>query len=204
MLSYLLEHRIKPKPFTYPWFKVWAKRAVNFKGLYHILWRNFCLSRRGVKLGHLSVIGNANLHGNPTNFVVGNECFIGSHIHLALNDKIILGNNVVINDGCTFLTASHDVNSPNWQQISAPIVIEDYAWIATNSIILSGVTIGKAAVVGAGSVVSKDVLPYQVVAGNPARVVKNRIQHDFTHSPVRWLAPFEAWVGIPKIAAEKS
>ena len=118
-----------------------------------------------------------------------------------LHDKIILANNVIINDGCILLTASHDVDNPDWQQISAPIVIEDYAWIATNSIILPGVTIGKAAVVGAGSVVSKDVLPYQVVAGNPARVVKNRMQHNFTHSPVRWFAPIEAWVGIPKITA---
>lgn len=197
-MLYLFKHRIKFKPFTYPWYKNWAKRIFHIKGLCRILWRNYCLSRNGAKIGHLSVIGSNDLQGNLTDLAVGNDCFIGRNVHFALHDKISLGNNVVINDGCKLFTASHDVNSPNWEQISAPIIIEDYAWIASNSIILPGVTIGKAAVIGAGSVVSKNVLPYQIVVGNPARVVKNRIQHDFTHSPVRWLAPIEAWVGIPK------
>ena len=197
-IAYLINHRIKPKPFTYPWYKVWAKRIVNFKGLCKILWRNYFLFRKGVTMGHLSVIGNADLNGNPTNLVVGNECFIGSNVHLALHDKIILGNNVVVNDGCTLLTASHDVNCPNWSHVKAPIVIEDYAWIATNSMILSGVTIGKGAVVGAGSVVTKSVPPYQVVAGNPARIVKERKLKELSYVTVHWLAPFEAWLGIPK------
>lgn len=197
-IAYLIKHRIKPKRFTYPWYKVWAKRVVNFKGLCQILWRNFCLSRKGVKIGYLSVIGDAELNGSPANLVVGNECFIGSHVHLALHEKINLGNNVVVNDGCVLLTASHDVNCPNWSHVKAPIVIEDYAWIATNSMILPGVTIGKGAVVGAGSVVTKSVPPYQVVAGNPARMVKERTLKELSHVTVHWLAPFEAWVGIPK------
>ena len=82
--------------------------------------------------------------------------------------------------------------------IKAPIVIDDYAWIATNSIILPGVTIGKGAVVGAGSVVTKSVPPYQVVAGNPARIVKERTLKELSHVTVNWLAPFEAWLSIPK------
>ena len=65
-------------------------------------------------MGYLSVIGDVDLNGNPENLIIGNECYIGSHVHLALHDKIILGNNVVINDGCTLLTASHNVNCPDW------------------------------------------------------------------------------------------
>ena len=61
----------------------------------------------------------------------------------------------------------------DWSVVrSAPIVIEDRAWIGFNAIILKGVTIGEGSVVAAGAVVTKDVEPYTVVAGNPARVVK--------------------------------
>jgi len=54
----------------------------------------------------------------------------------------------------------------------APIIIEDHAWIGMNSIILKGVTIGKGAVVAAGSIVTKDVPPMTLVAGNPARIIR--------------------------------
>lgn len=61
----------------------------------------------------------------------------------------------------------------NWEKVkSAPIKICDKAWIGFNSIILKGVTIGEGAIVGAGSVVTKDVLPYSIVAGNPAKFIK--------------------------------
>jgi maltose O-acetyltransferase len=197
-LVYLINNRLKPKPFTYFWFKGWAKRAVNFSGLCGILWRNHSFSRKGVRLGHLSVIGNIELNGKGSNLVLGNECFISGKVHLALYEKITLGNNVVINQGCTLLTASHDINCPNWQHKKAPIVIEDYAWIATNSIILPGVTVGRGAVVGAGSVVTKSIPPYHVVAGNPAKTINERTLKELSHATVHWLAPFEAWLGIPK------
>ena len=56
--------------------------------------------------------------------------------------------------------------------ITAKIVINDYAWINFNSIILKGVTIGEGAIVAAGAVVTQDVPPFTLVAGNPAKVVK--------------------------------
>lgn len=54
-----------------------------------------------------------------------------------------------------------------------PVIIENDAWISANAMILKGVTIGRCAVVGAGAVVTRDVAPYDVVAGNPARVVRS-------------------------------
>ncbi|MGC8751800.1 DapH/DapD/GlmU-related protein, partial [Hydrotalea sp.] len=61
----------------------------------------------------------------------------------------------------------------NWEKVkSSPIKIADKAWIGFNVIILKGVTIGEGAIVGAGSVVTKDVPPYAVVAGNPAKIIK--------------------------------
>jgi acetyltransferase-like isoleucine patch superfamily enzyme len=195
-LSYIFRYRIREKPFSYGWYKIWAKRLVNLDGLILILYRISRLSLKGAEIGTLSAVGDVEINGIAANLKMGRECVLGSGVRLALHDKIILGNNVVINDGCTLLTASHDINSHDWHHVKAPILIEDYAWIATNSIILPGITIGYAAVVGAGAVVTKSVPAYHVVAGNPARIVKERTLKKMSHSTVRFLAPIEAWVGL--------
>ena len=195
-LSYLVRHRIRARPFSGPWVKVWAKRAINIGGLVGILYRATRLSLRGVKIGPLSVVGSLEVNGRGSNLEIGSGCFIGSNVALFLHDQIVLGDNVVINDGCVFLTGSHDVRDPRWSLIKAPITVQDYAWVARNAIILPGVTIGYGAVVGAGSVVTKSVPARSVVAGNPARVVSQRTSAPFSYCPVCFVAPFEAWVGI--------
>lgn len=93
--------------------------------------------------------------------------------------SVTIGNNVLIGSGCLISdTDSHPIDwedrlyDRNEKTRKAPIVIKDNAFIGARSIILKGVTIGEGAVVGAGSVVSKDVPPYSIVCGNPARVVK--------------------------------
>ena len=63
--------------------------------------------------------------------------------------------------------------SKDWSKVNTkPIIINDKVWIGMNVIILKGVTVGEGAVIGAGSVVTRDIAPWSVVAGNPARVVK--------------------------------
>lgn len=195
-LAYLLKYRRRAPMLSRAWCVLWAKRLVNTIGLVGILFRRAALALRGAEIGRLSVVGQIELNGPARNLTIGRECVLGNKIHLAIHDRIVIKNNVIISDGCVLLTASHDVNSPDWRGVRAPIVLEDYAWIATNSMILPGVTIGYAAVVGAGSVVTKDVLPFQVVAGNPARLVAEREHRDFVYSTVKFLAPIEAWLGI--------
>lgn len=127
---------------------------------------------------------------------IGNHSFIGSSTFIS-RSSITVGNNVTIAWGSTIY--DHDSHSldymerrkdiddelaelrskqnmiahKNWDVVnSKPIKICDDAWIGMNSIILKGVTIGEGAIVGAGSVVTKDVPAWTVVAGNPAKVVK--------------------------------
>ena len=85
----------------------------------------------------------------------------------------MLGPNVVINDS-NHVFIDRDTPITRQGHTAEPIVIEDDVWIASNSVILKGVHIGKGAVVAAGSIVTKDVPPYAVVAGVPARQIKNR------------------------------
>lgn len=88
--------------------------------------------------------------------------------------KIQTGNNVSIGPEATILTLGHDPQSPEFADKGGDVVIADHVWIAYRAIILPAITIGEGAVVGAGAVVTKNVEPYTIVAGNPARVVKQR------------------------------
>src|SRR5690606_15060402 len=142
---------------------------------------------------HTAEIGIIQANGKKSNFKVGDFSFIG-RVHLALHECIEIHNNVCINDGVQLLTASHSISDPEWKHIKRPIIIEDYVWIATNAMILPGVTIGKGAVVGAGSVVSKDVKPYTVVVGNPALPTSKRRTEDLVYNPCEFLAANLAWL----------
>lgn len=111
---------------------------------------------------------------------VGNV-IIGSHTRIGLRSTLIgplqIGNHVILAQNVVVSGLNHaygDTTVPiHRQQVTvALIVIEDEAWIAANAVITAGVTVGRHAVVAAGSVVTKDVPPYSVVAGNPAKVIK--------------------------------
>jgi galactoside O-acetyltransferase len=118
---------------------------------------------------------------------IGKNTFVGGS-HLVCAEKIAIGDDVLIAWGCTIVDhhshaiswtdRANDVKEyyhgrKNWDKVKiSPVTICDKVWIGFNSIILSGVTIGEGAVVGCGSVVTKDVLPFSVVAGNPARVIR--------------------------------
>jgi acetyltransferase-like isoleucine patch superfamily enzyme len=106
----------------------------------------------------LTLHGNAFLNTNSTL-----NCFCS----IELGDGVAISDNVEIQD-----SDNHFINGEK-DKMSAPIKIENNVWIGKNAIILKGVTIGQCAVIGAGAVVTKDIPPNSVVAGNPAKVIKN-------------------------------
>ena len=108
------------------------------------------------------------------NLMIGEYSVIDRDCVLDARGGITIGNNVNLAPEVMILTASHDPDDENFGGITKAVTIEDYAWIATRSLILPGVTIGRGAVVGAGSVVTKDVSPGTIVAGNPARLIRER------------------------------
>lgn len=89
-------------------------------------------------------------------------------------DKIYIGNNVAITAGTKILTHYLDPNEKGNKFRFGEVHIEDDVFIGVNVIICNAVTIGKGSIVGAGSVVTKNIPPYQVWAGNPARFIKER------------------------------
>ena len=106
--------------------------------------------------------------------VIGDNSGIG--VNCEICHGLTLGKNVMMGPECLFYSTNHKFN-PETRRFEGytdihPIVIEDDVWIGRRAIIMGGVTIGKGAVIGAGSVVTKDVPPYCVAAGNPAIVRK--------------------------------
>ena len=85
-----------------------------------------------------------------------------------------MGSNVSIGPEATILTLGHDPRSAAFADRGGDVVIGDRVWIGYRAIILPGVTIGEGAVVGAGALVTKDVEPYVIVVGNPARKIGER------------------------------
>jgi maltose O-acetyltransferase len=132
--------------------------------------------------------------GQAAYVTIGERCAIG-RVNFQLHDRVMIGNCVVINDGVHIMTGTHDINTPGWDFQSAPVRIDDYAWVATGATLLPGVTVGEGAVVGAFAVVSKNVEPYTVVAGNPAKVVSQRTRQPFTYWPASGFAALQAWIG---------
>lgn len=113
-------------------------------------------------------------------YVVGKKVMIGEDLIVVENtndfrEKLVIGDRVSIAQRVTLATGA----SPNWSRLTrvypshgGKIVINDDAWIGAGAIILPNVTIGEGAVVGAGAVVTKDVPPYTVVVGVPAKPIK--------------------------------
>lgn len=111
--------------------------------------------------------------------IIGNNCRLNGPI-IAVTSEVRIGNNCRIAPQVYIMDGDfHALDDRLAEGASQPIIIEDDAWIATRSMVLKGVRIGKGAIVAAGAVVTKDVAPYTVVAGVPAKVVKT------IHPPVR-------------------
>jgi maltose O-acetyltransferase len=120
---------------------------------------------------------------------VGRGCLIHRGALLDGRGGLIIGDLVNIAPGVTCLTADHDPDSPDFAGRSRAVVIGSRSWITTNAMILPGSTIHEGAVVGAGSVVSGEVPGWTVVAGAPARRIRDRNPEAQTTLPYyrRWL-----------------
>ena len=135
--------------------------------------------------------GNISTETATAKIIIGNNVFIGRSIIFATTE-IIIEDDVLISSDCLIQDSDNhnlsrkirkkdcadwkDKGIQQWEFVNCkPIKICSGSWIGAKSIILKGVTIGEGAIVGAGSVVTKDVAPYTIVAGNPAKFIKNAL-----------------------------
>lgn len=137
--------------------------------------------RKNAEVIRVNFLGNAliepftKLKGDPL-ITCGKNFYINAHCHVL--GEVKFGDNVLIGPKVIIWGRDHGIKKDqliNRQEYTrSPIVIGNDVWIGASVIILKGVTIGDGAVIAAGSVVTKDVEPYAIVAGNPARLIKYR------------------------------
>jgi galactoside O-acetyltransferase len=141
------------------------------------------------RIGNQSIFEGTFFFDKPkAEIVIGDRTFIGGGTKLVAAEKITVGSDVLISWGCTIVDHnSHSLNfeereqdvtnwgqqQKDWSKVkTSEVVIEDKAWIGFNVIVLKGIRIGEGAIIAAGSVVTKNVEPYTIVGGNPAKFIK--------------------------------
>lgn len=131
-----------------------------------------------------------NVHFSPLNsdfsyktISIGNDVYIGPYAIFSAEKGLTIGNKVTFGPHVTIMAGNHNFkvigsyifdNHEKNEDDDLPVVICDDTWIGCNVVILKGVTIGRGAIIGAGSIVTKDVPPYAIVGGNPAKIIRYR------------------------------
>lgn len=114
---------------------------------------------------------------------MGRSSVINFGCYLDNRRGIYIGDNVGIAHNTKIYTLGHDLNDPEFKTKGKPVHINDNAFIFSNAMIMPGVTIGEGAIVLAGSVVTKDVEPWTIVGGNPAKKIRDRI-HEVNYKQI--------------------
>lgn len=185
-LLYLMMHPVKTRP------RLWL-RCLQFmymkKGKNSVIYRSVrkdIVPFNGFFLGKSSVIEDYAIINNQVgDVVIGSASRIG--LHNTIIGPVTIGDNVLLAQNVVIAGLNHnfeDVYEPISQHgvETKPVVIEDDVWVGANSVVLPGITIGKHAVVGAGSVVTRNIPSFSVALGNPAKVIK---QYDAEHK--QWI-----------------
>lgn len=164
--GYIPSHHIRDFVYRHVYFVNLHKKSVVYYGA----------ELRGTRLLHIS-----------------EGCIIGDKVTLdARRGGIFIGKFVRINSNVALWTGSHDMNDPYFRSMPGkrgPIIVGDRVWIGPNVTILHSVTIGEGAVIAAGAVVTKDVEPYTLVGGIPAKKIGER-NHDLRYKHPSSCLPF--------------
>lgn len=138
-------------------------------------WRVWVLRLFGAKIGRSVNIYPSAIIYMPWNLTIGDYSAIGEDALIYNLGKINIGSNATISHRAHLCAGSHDYVDPALPLLKPPITIADNVWICAQAFVGPDVTINEGAIVGAAAVVTKDVEPWTVVAGNPAKFIKKRI-----------------------------
>ncbi len=137
-------------------------------------WKRFLLCLFGAKIHKTANVYSSAKVYYPANLEMAEYSCLADNVECYNVALVKIGAQSTVSQGAYLCTASHDINDPKHSLITKPIVIEDQAWIGAKAYVGMGVTIGQGAVVGATASVYKDVDPWTVVGGNPAKFIKKR------------------------------
>lgn len=157
------------------WVVIWTLGTVWLPRSLGSGWKRCLLRLFGAKIANTAVVHSRAKIYYPANLTMEAYSCIASDVDCYNVAHITIGANSTVSQGAYLCTASHDITNPFNPLITAPIIIEDQAWVAAEAFVGMGITIGQGAVVGARAAVFKSVEPWTVVGGNPAKFIKKRI-----------------------------
>lgn len=157
------------------WMITWGLLARPFPKSMLAGWKRMLLRLFGAKMSSTAIVYASAKVFMPWNLVMDDYACIADGVDCYNAAPIHIGVNATVSQRAYLCTASHDISDPHHRQIQKPITIGDRAWVCAEAYVGPGVTVGEGAVVGARGCAYKDVEPWTVVGGNPAKVIKKRI-----------------------------
>ena len=157
------------------WTIVWGLFARPLPRSVGSGWKRFLLRLFGATIDSTAVVYSSAKIYYPANLIMEKYACLASNVDCYNVASVRIGANTTVSQGACLCTASHDIYDSLNPLITASIEVKDQAWIAADAFVAMGVTIGQGAVVGARSAVFRDVEPWTVVGGNPAKFIKKRI-----------------------------
>jgi len=150
---------------------------VVYQLLFFFALRSIWLRLFGIRIGKGSVIHSGARFFCIGRLTVGDYSSVGPRCYLDARQEITIGSCVNISHDTRIYTLGHDIHSPDFRCKGNPVIIDDYACLFSNVLVMPGVRIGRGAVIYPGAVVTKDVPEYAIVGGNPARVIGKRTRN---------------------------
>ena len=167
--SFPLQHRL----FRAAWNLTWVLLVSWTPPPLH-KWRRLILCCFGARIAPTARVYSTAKIWYPPNLVMEDHACLGPFVTCYSMAQIKLGRYATVSQRTHLCAGSHDIEDPGFRVIARPISIGERAWIAAEAFVGPGVTVGEGAVVGARSVLFKDLLPWEICVGNPARVIGRR------------------------------
>lgn len=167
--SFPLRHRL----FRLVWGIAWLLLARWTPPPLH-RWRAWLLRRFGARIAPGARVYGAARIWYPPNLTMGRYATLGPGADCYNQAPIVIGERAIVSQGAFLCAGTHDIRDPDFQLVTRPIAIGARAWIAADAFVGPGVSVGEGAVLGARGVAMRDLDPWQVYAGNPARHLKPR------------------------------
>lgn len=157
------------------WMMTWALLARSFPKSMASGWKRWLLRLFGARMADTAVVYSSATIFKPWLLEMKDYACIADGVDCYNAAPITIGVNATVSQRAYLCTAGHDITDPHHHQTDAPITIGDRAWICAEAFVGMGVIVGEGAVVVPRAVVVKNVEPWTVVGGNPARYIKKRI-----------------------------
>ena len=167
-------HSLGNKVARICWGFVWLLMFRPSPRIFHG-WRVLLLRIFGANIEHgVKVFPSARVWA-PWNLSMEEYSTLSADVDCYCAAPIKIGAHATVSQYAFLCTATHDVTDPHMGLVTAPVIVADQAWVCAGAFVSPGITVGQGAVVGARAVVTKDVLPWTIVAGNPAKEIRKRI-----------------------------